>query len=206
MSVALARVRTPLDSNAPHAPRSLRVAVVVNVLCVRRSAALRLAMGIAGATLLALLVAPDALAQTAALISLAPSGAQVEVRVDVIGARTTALQAGFALNVPAGRYVRLGGTLAAGTAWHDTRQRASARADGIARFLLDPFRESSLGLYGIGGLSVLYDRFEQTRPRLLVGVGVEGKPRSGHVVAAELALGGGVRASVVLRRARRSGR
>lgn len=161
------------------------------------------------AAVLALLLtvtAHDALAQPLVRVSLAPSGAQWEGRLEGIAARTSALQGGIAVNVPAGRYVRIGALGAAGAAWRSGEQRASARVEGVARFLLDPFRESRLGLYGVGGVSVMYDGFEHTRPNVVVGAGVEGPPRNGRAIAAELALGGGVRVAVVLRRARRTGR
>ncbi len=148
----------------------------------------------------------EAVAQPLARVSLTPSGAQWEGRLEGIAARTSALQGGIAVNVPAGRYVRLGALGAAGAAWRSGDQRASARVEGVARFLLDPFRESRFGLYGVGGVSVMYDGFEHTRPNVVIGAGVEGTPRNGRAIAAELALGGGVRVAVVVRRARRTGR
>jgi hypothetical protein len=159
-----------------------------------------------GVTLALLHGARAVSAQTPARLSLAPAGPQVELRLEGIAARTAALQAGVGVYVPAGRYVRLGGVAAAGAAWRDGAPRTSARVDGIAHFLLDPFRESRLALYGIGGVSLMYDGFEHTRPNLVVGIGVEGTPRRGRVAAFELALGGGVRAAVVVRRARPAGR
>ncbi len=159
-----------------------------------------------GSVVLLLVGAQRLAAQSTVRVSLAPSGPQWELRLEGIAARTSALQGGVAANIPAGRYVRLGGLVAAGSAWRAGAPRASARAEGLAHFLLDPFRESRLGLYGIGGVSVMYDGFEHTRPNIVVGLGVEGTPRNGRVMAAELALGGGVRAAVVVRRARRTGR
>lgn len=156
--------------------------------------------------LLGTLATHEAGAQSLTRVSLAPSGAQWEGRLEGIFARTSALQGGIAVNVPAGRYVRIGALGAAGAAWANGEQRASARLEGVARFLLDPFRESRFGLYGVGGVSVMYDGFEHTRPNVVVGAGVEGTPRNGRAIAAELALGGGVRVAVVLRRARRTGR
>lgn len=136
----------------------------------------------------------------------APRGAQVEGRLDAIAARTPTLQAGVGGNVPAGLYVRLAATAAAGLAVRDGATRGAARADLAARFHLDPFRESRFGLYGLAGLSAMGDGFEGWRPRVLVGLGLESRPRGGRVLAGELALGGGVRAAVVLRRARARGR
>jgi hypothetical protein len=135
-----------------------------------------------------------------------PRGPQAEARLDVIAARTPSLQVGGGLNVPAGLYVRLAGTVGAGVAWRDGAQRGAARADVTARFHLDPFRESALGLYGLAGLSAMGDGFEGWRPRILVGLGVESRARGRRVLAGELSLGGGVRAALVLRRSRAAGR
>lgn len=159
-----------------------------------------------GCVLVSLASARALTAQAAPFASLTPTGMQWELRLEGIAARTSALQGALAANAPAGRYVRLGALAAAGGAWRDGAQRASARVEGIARFLLDPFRESRLGLYGLGGVSLMYDGFEHSRPNVVVGVGVESTPRHGRLIAAELALGGGVRVALVVRRARRSGR
>ena len=135
-----------------------------------------------------------------------PAGPQVEGRIDAITATTPSLQGGVAVNVPAGLYARLGATLAGGVAWRDGASRGAARADLFARFLLDPFRQSPLGFYGVGGLSAMYDGFESWRPRVLAGIGVESRIRHGRAFGAELALGGGVRLAVFVRSARASGR
>ena len=154
----------------------------------------------------ALLCALGVLGAARSIAAQAPSGAQVEARAEYIGARTSSLQVGAGLTLPAGRYIRLGTVVTGGVATHGGDARGAARADLLARFLLDPFRESPVGVYGIGGVSALYDGFEETRPRILLGVGVETRPRGRRVLAAEVALGGGVRIAIVLRRARRSGR
>lgn len=135
-----------------------------------------------------------------------PTGRQLELRADLIAARTTSAQVGVGVNVPAGLYVRVGATAAVGAAHRFGELRTAARGDLVARFLFDPFREVPLGLYGMGGVSAMYDPFERWRPRVVVGMGVEGRVRGRRVLAGEIALGGGVRASLVVRRARTSGR
>lgn len=135
-----------------------------------------------------------------------PVGRQLEGRVDLIAADTPALQVGIGLNIPAGIYVRMGATIAGGVAHRDVVTHGAARGDIVARFLLDPYREFPLALYGLGGLSAMYDPFEGWRPRVVVGVGLESRVRRGRAIAAEMALGGGVRLGVAVRRARRSGR
>lgn len=135
-----------------------------------------------------------------------PTGRQFEGRVDAIMARVPSVQGGVALNVPAGLYVRLGAAVAGGVAHHHGASRGAARGDVFARFLLDPFREAPHGLYGVGGISAMYDGFEKWRPRVLAGVGIEGAVRHGRSWGGELALGGGVRITLFMRSARASGR
>jgi hypothetical protein len=135
-----------------------------------------------------------------------PSGTQFGGRVEVITSRASTVHAGVSANTTAGLYLRLEGTVAGGPAWHEGSTYAAFRADGVARFLLDPFREARHAVYGLGGVSLMYDGLEDWRPRLLAGLGIEGRARQGRVVALELSLGGGARAALVVRRARRFGR
>ncbi len=135
-----------------------------------------------------------------------PSGVQGEWRLDATAARTPSLQLGAGANVTAGLYTRLAALLSAGAAHRNGVTHLALRADATARFHFDPFREGRRGLYGLGGVSLLHDPFEAWRPRVHVGVGVEGRPRGRHVMAAELALGGGVRLGVAVRRTRPLGR
>ncbi len=165
-----------------------------------RGRAARIAPGVAlVAVVAATLLASPALAQR-------PGGRQLEGRVDLIAADTPSLQAGLGLNIPVGIYVRVGATIAGGVAHRDAVTHGAARGDVVARFLLDPYREFPLGLYGLGGLSAMYDPFEGWRPRVVVGLGLESRVRRGRAIAAEVALGGGVRFGVAVRRARRTGR
>ncbi len=135
-----------------------------------------------------------------------PTGIQYEARLDAIAARTPSLQLGGGLNVPAALYVRLGATVAGGIAHRDGVTHGAARGEVIARFLLDPFAEFPLALYGLGGLSAMVDPFEHTRPRVVVGLGIESRVRNRRAIAAELSLGGGIRLGAVVRRGRRFGR
>ena len=146
------------------------------------------------------------LALPRAAVAQAPSGGQLGFRVDALASRAPSLQGGVGGNIPAGLYVRLEATVAGGVAVRNGSTRAAARADAVARFVLDPLRESPRGLYGIGGLSLMYDGFERWRPRLVAGIGLEGKERGGRALALELALGGGARLGLVVRRARQRGR
>lgn len=129
-------------------------------------------------------------------------GLQLGARADAIASRAPTAQLGIGGNVAAGLYARIEGTLAAGLANSDGQSRGAARADLVARFVLDPFAESRLGVYALGGMSAMYDGFERWRPQVVLGLGIEARPRHGRAVALEVALGGGVRAGLVVRRAR----
>ena len=130
------------------------------------------------------------------------AGPRAEGRVEVIAARHSTLQAGVGFNAAAGSYVRWGLVAAAGVTNRDDAATATWRADVVVRFLLDPFRESRRGLYGLAGVSVMDDGSRDIEPAILVGVGVEGRARGAVIPAVELALGGGTRLAVVLRRTR----
>lgn len=156
---------------------------------------------IAVAAVLALCVAGGRLpAQTRA--TLMP---QWEARLDATSARVPAAHAGVGVNVRAGNYVRLGVAALAGAARSDGVTRASQRVDATARFLLDPFAERRTGLYGGAGLTARHDAGGAWKGDLLLVIGMEGAALGRVVPAFELALGGGVRAGLVLR-ARRPAR
>lgn len=154
------------------------------------------------ATLFAALIPVAALAQEFAF----QPRTQLELRADGLAGPPGALQFGAGANVPAGWYVRLGATLAAGPAWRDGRGVASARADVAARFLLDPFKEFPWSAYAGGGLTTRWNDPAGSRGYLLFLLGVEGPEHGGWRTAVEAALGGGARLGVVLRRARSNGR
>ncbi len=127
---------------------------------------------------------------------------QVEGRLDAIFARSTGVEAGLGLSVPAGIYMRTG--LVAGIgAW---RHGLEGRTDLISRFSLDPFRQSNWAPYGGAGISGRYrSRLDGgSRAYLLVFLGVEGPlplgQTTGIVPAFEVGLGGGARFAVILRR------
>lgn len=166
-----------------------------------------------------------ALAASVALFALAPIGAaargqvprpaaQPELRLDAIAGHQPAVQLGAGVQIPMGYYVRVGLDAAAGIATGDKKAligsaesppgRLDGRVDVVARFLLDPFRQSAYGLSVGGGLSARAEPGDRVRPRLLVAMDLEGR-RSTHglVSALQVGLGGGVRVGVVLRRGAR---
>jgi hypothetical protein len=131
-----------------------------------------------------------------------------EVRLDATSATVQRLEFGAGAAIPMGNYVRVA-LLAGGGLARDDRSGpraygghvAAARADVVARFQLDPFHQSRRGLYGGAGVSYLASEGERGRVYLTLLTGIELRDR-GHVAPAlELALGGGVRLGVVLRRA-----
>jgi hypothetical protein len=123
-----------------------------------------------------------------------------EVRSDVVVARGNALEAGAALEIPLDYYVRLGLGASGGVARRDGATLGVARADVIARFLLDPFREVPWGLSLGGGLSVPVVAGDRAKPYLAIVMDVEGPRRHGISPAVQLGLGGGARLGIALRR------
>jgi hypothetical protein len=147
------------------------------------------------------------LAPASAMAQQDVTGWQPEARVEALAARTTAWQLAAGANVPMGTYVRTGLLAAAGVRRVRGAWNASARVDAVARFHIDPFRESPYGLYVGGGGSYLFDKGVPSRPRLTVVLGYEGRASKHRVITgAELGLGGGVRIAVTIRRARASAR
>jgi hypothetical protein len=133
---------------------------------------------------------------------------QLELRADVLGGPPAGAQLGIGANMAADSYVRIGLDVAGGIAARDGGVGA-ARADLVARYLFDPFKEIRWGPYAGGGISAQwYDRSggANWRGNLLVVLGVEGPVHAGWRTSVELGLGGGARLGVVLRRARSNGR
>lgn len=124
-----------------------------------------------------------------------------EVRLDVIGAHPTSVQGAIGVEVPAGTYVRVGVLGGAGaTIESDGASRAAGRLDVLARFLVDPFRQSRWGFSAGAGVSVRADPGDRVRPRLLVALDLEGRrSRGGVSPSVQIGLGGGVRGGVGLR-------
>ena len=127
---------------------------------------------------------------------------QSEGRIDAIFARSGAVEAAYGFTVPAGIYVRTGLVAGIGAGRHGVE----GRTDAIARFSMDPFRQSRWAPYAGAGLSGRYrsERDGGSRAYLLVYLGVEGPlalgALEGWVPAFELGLGGGARVGVILRK------
>jgi len=125
------------------------------------------------------------------------------LRLDAFVARSTAIHAGAGTSAALGNYVRVDLAAGGGVLLGGGRDvGASARVEGIARFLFDPFLQFRWAPYAGAGLSGRFDQGEDGRALLVTVLGVEGPPRGGWLRAAEVGIGGGVRLGVVLRRAR----
>jgi hypothetical protein len=127
---------------------------------------------------------------------------QFEGRIDGLFARSSGVEAGLGVSVPAGLYMRTGLVAGLGIG----RNGAEGRTDLAARFSLDPFRQTRWAPYAGAGVSGRY-RVEEdggTHAYLLVFLGLEGPlavgRTSGWIPAFELGLGGGARVGVILRR------
>jgi hypothetical protein len=129
---------------------------------------------------------------------------QPEARAELSVARANASNLMIGANVPADYLVRVGLSAGGGTWWTGNRAGRAARADATVRLLLDPFGEVARGYYVGGGLTASWT--DERRAGLMLLVGVEGKVRRGHRLAAELALGQGLRGAVIIRRARPNAR
>jgi hypothetical protein len=133
------------------------------------------------------------------------AGAQIETpsygefRVDAVDGRGTSVQGGAGLTVPMGIYVRLGVLGGIGSQWRHGVSSVVGRTDVVARFLLDPFRQSPVALSMGGGVSVPYERGTRVRPYLTAVVDVEGKRRGTMTPALQIGLGGGTRVGIVFR-------
>lgn len=146
----------------------------------------------------AVALGPCALAAQSPAGERRPSPIAVEVRVDAIFARVDAVHAGVGATVPLGNYVRAGVITAAGF----SSAGRSARIDVVARFHLDPFRESRWAPYGGGGVTTRYDQGQNAHTYLMLLAGVDGPAAPGLGISVEAALGGGGRLGIILRRTR----
>lgn len=163
----------------------------------------------AAAAAAARLLRLTALAALASVLGAARAAAQGQqsggrprplVRADVLASHSTAAHLALGITVPAGNYVRVDVAGGGGAEWAAGESRASARGDLVARFVLDPFRQSRWSGYGGGGIGALRSG-GRWRGHLLAVIGVEGPATKGMLPALELGLGGATRVGVVLRRA-----
>jgi hypothetical protein len=135
-----------------------------------------------------------------------------ELRADVITGHQSAVQFGAGVQIPAGYYARIGIDVAAGVPTGSENRLSGhpsidGRLDVLARFLLDPFRQTSYGLSLGGGIGLRAEPGHRVRPLILVALDIEGRRSArGWVPAVQVGLGGGIRLGVVLRRGAPGGR
>lgn len=126
---------------------------------------------------------------------------QPEFRLDATDGRPAAVQALAGAILPVGNYLRVtvsaGGGVARGEDGDGTT--GSFRGESTVRFLLDPYRESRVGLSAGGGITVRHEPEFGTRAYLALLLDIEGRPRGHFAPAVQLGLGGGARVAVVLR-------
>lgn len=121
------------------------------------------------------------------------------------GNRTSAA-AGVGINVPAGYYVRVAEAISFGRELTGARPGNVLRAEVVARFLTDPFGESRWGPYGGGGAAVDWRDGSAGRVALMLVAGTELPSKAAWRPGIEIAVGNGVRLSLIIRRARTAGR
>lgn len=152
-----------------------------------------------------LVIRGRALVVTVLALAAAPVGAQQtfwrqpEVRVDAILARSNTFHGAIGVSSPLGNYIRVAVVGGGGVTMADGESVASGRVDLVARFLIDPFRQSKRGSYAGAGVSWRAERGETGRAYVVLTLGVEGNPGPRFVPAFELGLGGGARIGVILR-------
>lgn len=115
------------------------------------------------------------------------------------------MQGGAGIVFPLGVYTRLSIDGAAGPRFDDDGVQASGRVDVVARFLLDPLRETPFGLSLGGGLTVPYAQGDAHVGTYLTAViDIERRMSHGITPALQIGLGGGTRVGIVLRRSPRA--
>ncbi len=131
---------------------------------------------------------------------------QPELRADAILARRRELQVGLGASIAVGTYLRLQLVGAAGMREPEAAEspRPTGRADLLARFVLDPYREHRWGPYGAAGLSQRLGA--GARAYVVVALGAEAPPVAGWLPTIELGLGGGTRIGLIARRQIRGAR
>ena len=160
------------------------------------------ASGFALAALALLAGSPAITSAQARRIPIAP-----EVRLDVLEGRPSSVQGAVGLNIPAGYYVRIGVLAGGGATMESDATRAAGRVDVLARFLIDPFRQSRWGFSAGAGVSLRADPGDHVRPRLLAALDLEGRRlQNGISPAVQIGLGGGVRGGIGLRWSGRTAR
>ena len=160
------------------------------------------------AALLLSLAAATALASTAHAQRLrGPGGYRLESRFEILAARHTTYAIGPGVAYPLSSYARAavwvtGGRPIGDGGANDEGDGLVARAEGVVRFHLDPFKERERGFYAGAGIGVRWMSHVSGTEYLMLQLGLEGKVARA-IAAVELGVGDGVRLAVVVRQPRR---
>ena len=131
-----------------------------------------------------------------------PSRYRFEGRVDGFSGTVDVVHGGIGVAAELGTYFRLAGIIGGGAAEVADERVATARAEIVGRFVLDPLRQARWGLYGATGVIARYEEGPGTRGFVTLLVGLE-LPAAGRTIpAVELGMGGGARLALILRRGR----
>lgn len=130
---------------------------------------------------------------------------QPELSAGYLGGAVPRGVLGIGMNVPADYPVRVAGTVAFEPALK-AGDPSAVRVEAVGRFLGDPFRETRWGPYVGAGLGATFAQGDHGRASIVAVTGAELPGRQGWRPSLEVGIGGGVRAQVVLRHARRNGR
>ncbi len=157
-------------------------------------------MNFRAALLAAALVSASAICTTGASAQTQRVGVSVSyiptLRLDVLGGKPTALQAGAGIAFPFSNYFSIGGTVGAGI----SSTGFSGRVDGYGQFSLDPYHQYQWEPYVGGGVTVRGDGGGPgTRTYLLGFIGANGPSTGAIAPGVELGFGGGVRLGVTMR-------
>jgi hypothetical protein len=131
---------------------------------------------------------------------------QNEWRADLFFASNTTVQAGGGGAWTLDRNVRLVALGGVGSTFTGGAGQFSARADLLARYVLDPDRQDKWALYGEGGLGLRYEAAPSWRGVLVALVGLEGPKWGSWMPFVEAGYGGGFQIGFGLRRAKLRGR
>ena len=136
-----------------------------------------------------------------------PGGYRLESRLEVIAARHATYAIGPGVAYPLSSYARAavwvtgGGPIGDGGTDDDV-DGLVARAEGVVRFHLDPFKERERGFYAGAGIGVRWMSHVSGTEYLMLQFGLERKVGKA-IAAVELGVGDGARLAIVVRQPRR---
>lgn len=136
-----------------------------------------------------------------------PGGLKLEARFEVVSARHTTYAIGPGVTYPLSSYARAAVWVTSGRpigefGTDNDVTNLVGRAEGVVRFLLDPFKERERGFYAGAGVGVRWVSHVSGTEYLMLQVGLE-REVAKVLAAVELGVGDGARLAVVVRQPRR---